>query len=67
MNKRFEVNDFGLQVSFQDGKTSTVSENLCMPAVEWCAIQARKLTALTLVVSADGFEVFDPFAAPDPR
>jgi hypothetical protein len=59
MSKRFEVNEFGLQVSFQGGKTATVVENVQMPAVEWCAIQARKLNALTLVLSADGFEVFD--------
>ncbi|MGC2944194.1 hypothetical protein [Burkholderia ambifaria] len=63
MNERrsmvFEVSDFGVQVRHQNGKTSTISENVCMPAVEWCAIQARKLNALTNMISANGFEVFE--------
>ncbi|HIH2750976.1 hypothetical protein L3V59_11055 [Burkholderia aenigmatica] len=63
MNERqstvFEVSDFGVKVRHQNGKTSTIQENVCMPAVEWCSIQARKLNALTLMTCANGFEVFD--------
>ncbi len=53
MNERqstvFEVSDFGVKVRHQNGKTSTIQENVCMPAVEWCSMQARKLNALTLM------------------